>query len=817
MDLTAPEVDSVFPLDGTENFSIHETILVNFTEIMDHVSAESAFSISPAVACDIYWSGVTMIIIPDSALAFNTIYTVTINTTAMDIAGNYLASNYVWSFNTGDTAAPEHSNENPAIDGYTADLTPNIWVHVTDLGGVNVSTIRLYVGGYNIDYDLSTITNGYNVSYWHESGFEAGEEITCRILADDIYGNTLDFTWNFRIDDPPTITNTIPVNGETDIALTDDIVVTFSQAMNTTSVTYSCTPNPGGWSVVWSANNTVATFSHMNPYVENTLYTFTITGGKNANGISLAPGAVPNPWTFTTLGIAPTITSTVPVNGTTGIAPNANIIVTFSEAMDNGSISYICNPDPGGWSVVWSANNTVATFSHTGFSEFLTLHTFEITGGTDIAGNALEAGSVPNPWSWYLSTSFQRHGIADGLSNTLITAWIGGVEYGRTVTSAIGEFWIIIDADGLMPDNVKTGGYPGDTITYAIGDLTGANGVFFVETDIWVTGGSVEGNLNMGASVPLLKISAVTTQSSWGEASDWIRIYNPTGGAVDVSSFAIGIANGAPMPILAGDILPGIYGNPLVAGGELYVNMAKWGGLSNIGNAINLYYNSNIIDRVEYGNIAMEPENTIMYNAPAPGAGMEIFRIAFFDTNNCTADFAVQIEVYPTQMIEIPLTIGWNLISFPLVQSNTSILAVLASIDGQWDTVKYYDTTDPMDPWKSYGLYRTPSMNDLQALDHTMGFWIRMTENSTLQINGELPAITNITLKAGWNLVGYASMTDRLASNALAGTGASIISVYDANQTSLIRDETDLTNVTMRAGEGYWVYVPVDTVWTIDW
>ncbi|MCK4758219.1 MAG: Ig-like domain-containing protein, partial [Thermoplasmata archaeon] len=199
VDLTAPFVDSVSPLDGAENVPLDSVISVTFSEIVDQASVESAFSISPSITGIFSWNGTTMIFTPDLPLAFNTIYTVTIDENAMDRAGNHLAANYTWSFNTGDTAAPQHSNENPAIDGFATGMMVNIWVHVTDFAGVNVSTIRLYVQGYTIDYDLASITDGYNVSYLHEVDFSEGEIVTCRIVAEDIYGNTLDFSWDFTV------------------------------------------------------------------------------------------------------------------------------------------------------------------------------------------------------------------------------------------------------------------------------------------------------------------------------------------------------------------------------------------------------------------------------------------------------------------------------------------------------------------------------------------------------------------------------------------------------------------------------------------
>ena len=50
-------------------------------------------------------------------------------------------------------------------------------------------------------YNLTAVPGGYEVAYWHESGFSLGEVVTCRIKAEDIFGNELDFTWQFTITD----------------------------------------------------------------------------------------------------------------------------------------------------------------------------------------------------------------------------------------------------------------------------------------------------------------------------------------------------------------------------------------------------------------------------------------------------------------------------------------------------------------------------------------------------------------------------------------------------------------------------------------
>jgi hypothetical protein len=78
--------------------------------------------------------------------------------------------------------------------------TPVISVDVTDLQtGVDASTIRLYIQGFSVMYELETINDGYRVSYWHEFGFASGTVVSCRIVARDFAGNLLDYTWSFTV------------------------------------------------------------------------------------------------------------------------------------------------------------------------------------------------------------------------------------------------------------------------------------------------------------------------------------------------------------------------------------------------------------------------------------------------------------------------------------------------------------------------------------------------------------------------------------------------------------------------------------------
>lgn len=66
----------------------------------------------------------------------------------------------------------------------------------------------------------------------------------------------------------PVILSVSPADAATNVLRTESIVVTFSEAMDTTwahATQFTSTPDPSGWSYVWSAGDTVVTMSH-SPY-----------------------------------------------------------------------------------------------------------------------------------------------------------------------------------------------------------------------------------------------------------------------------------------------------------------------------------------------------------------------------------------------------------------------------------------------------------------------------------------------------------------------------------------------------------------------
>jgi hypothetical protein len=104
-DTIAPNVKSTTPTDLTADVATNSEITVVFSEMLDPLTVTNVtFTLkqgtSPILGIVTY-AGLTATFTPSSSLASSTIYTVTITTGIKDLAGNALASNFIWSFTTG--------------------------------------------------------------------------------------------------------------------------------------------------------------------------------------------------------------------------------------------------------------------------------------------------------------------------------------------------------------------------------------------------------------------------------------------------------------------------------------------------------------------------------------------------------------------------------------------------------------------------------------------------------------------------------------------------------------------------------------------
>jgi uncharacterized protein YkwD len=208
------------------------------------------------------------------------------------------------------------------------------------------------------------------------------------------------------------------------------------------------------------------------------------------------------------------------------------------------------------------------------------------------------------------------------------------------------------------------------------------------------------------------------------------------------------------------------------------------------------------------------PGGSEIHNIYVVVDGEDIIAETDEENNVATKPLSMTIPESP-----IHLEYGWNLVSFPQLTTDDSLDSVLASISGDYDTVKSYISSDPEDPWKSYLVQKPATMNDLNELNNKLGFWIHITNPSgaDLAVDGDDPSSAQyVSLAEGWNLVGYPSQTERIRDEALNnlefGTHLDSIQYYDPDTDTLKELEEDGS---MKPGIGYWIYAVSESQWIV--
>jgi hypothetical protein len=191
----------------------------------------------------------------------------------------------------------------------------------------------------------------------------------------------------------PTVILNVPAEDELDVEINEEIVVTFDEEINASSLMYTCTPDPGNWNAIWNVAGDEVILTH-DDFDDDTEHTFEIT---EASDISGNPMAATFELPFTTRDLTPPeITTTSPVDDAEDVWVTTDISFTFSEPMDqssvNGAISTSINY---GGTPQWSGNTM--TLSPTSNLYYSNPYTVTIsTGATDASGNALASSFTLN-------------------------------------------------------------------------------------------------------------------------------------------------------------------------------------------------------------------------------------------------------------------------------------------------------------------------------------------------------------------------------------------------------------------------------------
>lgn len=201
---------------------------------------------------------------------------------------------------------------------------------------------------------------------------------------------------------PPAVTGTDPVDGATDVTTDSKLSVLFSEPVTGAQLAV----RDGAGSAVagtasMDAENVTMFFTPASSWAGDTEFTAEVTGGQDAAGNPLPTYS----WSFATgTGSGsppdttpPSVASTTPAEGTTGVAVDTQVTVSFSEPVTNAQVRLT---DATGAAISGSATmdsaSTTLTFDPDPALAHSTSYIAEASGATDAAGNAMTTHS----WSF---------------------------------------------------------------------------------------------------------------------------------------------------------------------------------------------------------------------------------------------------------------------------------------------------------------------------------------------------------------------------------------------------------------------------------
>ena len=361
-----PDVDEI-------NVYVITPIEITFNKAMDQTATEAAFSLDSVVGT-FSWNpeSTVMTFTPDSNLDYETPYTPSLTTAAMDQQGDYLAALFEWTFTTAVYTPPivvelvpiEDETGVFVITTVEVTFSESMNTAVTeaafslDNSGV-VSGSFSWGGSWRDPNTILIFTPDTHLDY--TTLYTA----TLTTAAMDEIGNSLEdpYVWSFTTASPtpPTVISHLPDVGETDV-FTLMVEVTFSEAMDevATEAAFSIDGFTGTFS--WNPASTVMTFTLDSGFAPETGYTATITtAAMDQQGDYMS---APYIWSFTTAANqAPIIDTYTPVNLTPAVDEGDGLLFTHTSSDPEGhTLTYSWLLSYGTYDPVEVANTQDWTF-----------------------------------------------------------------------------------------------------------------------------------------------------------------------------------------------------------------------------------------------------------------------------------------------------------------------------------------------------------------------------------------------------------------------------------------------------------------------
>ncbi|MDP3500580.1 MAG: Ig-like domain-containing protein, partial [Myxococcales bacterium] len=401
VDTDRPVVVQTTPVTGSTSVSRATTIRFVFSEPMNTGSVVYLFNPSLTFSSEVWSaSNTTLTLTPSSSLQLSQSYSVAV--AGQDVAGNAMMPAYSYTFTTeaaADTMAPTIVTTVP--DDNAVNVPVNNGLLLTFSEPMNPASVQLAL---TPTVSLTTATwsnNNTELAIGPTTSFAASTLYGATITGADVAGNaltatTIRFTTSAPPDmTPPSVMSSTPANAAASVPVATRLSLTFSEPMNTASVSVDVTPDPGLGVPTWSNNDQTVTFAApMADWAPSASVTVEVDG-RDVAGNPMMTSTV----SFTTAAppdlTPPTVNSTSPATMSTAVPRTTNIEFNFSEPMNRMATEAALSSSPAiVCAFTWNTAGTLMVCNPNTDLNGSANYTVTLgVGARDLANNAL---AMPN-------------------------------------------------------------------------------------------------------------------------------------------------------------------------------------------------------------------------------------------------------------------------------------------------------------------------------------------------------------------------------------------------------------------------------------
>ncbi len=185
-DTTAPTVSATVIANNATGVAINAAVGATFSEAMNPATITTATVTlrqgATPVPGTVSYSGVSVVFVPASSLASSTGYTATIKggiSGARDLAGNALASDYVWSWTTGAIVQATPAGPAPVLLGTAGDFV------ILAKSGISTTGTTAVVGDIGVSPAAASFITGFGLIADSTNTFSTSSLVTGKVYAAD--------------------------------------------------------------------------------------------------------------------------------------------------------------------------------------------------------------------------------------------------------------------------------------------------------------------------------------------------------------------------------------------------------------------------------------------------------------------------------------------------------------------------------------------------------------------------------------------------------------------------------------------------------